>query len=97
MPRRYRHMQDYEKEIIELINQGNTLREIGNKLGFTHKQMRDFKTRYNKKQRKIEAGKTVHKKGRPCKKDGELICVKRFVITLAICELDVYRRIAVAD
>ena len=72
MPRRYRHMQDYEKEIIELINQGNTLREIGNKLGFTHKQMRDFKTRYNKKQRKIEAGKTVHKKGRPCKKDGEL-------------------------
>ena len=72
MPRRYRHMQDYEKEIIELINQGNTLREIGNKLGFTHKQMRDFKTRYNKKQRKIEAGKTIHKKGRPCKKDGEL-------------------------
>ena len=72
MPRRYRHMQDYEKEIIELINQGNTLREIGNKLGFTHKQMRDFKTRYNKKQRKIEAGKTIRKKGRPCKKDGEL-------------------------
>ena len=72
MPRRYRHMQDYEKEIIELINQGNTLREIGNKLGFTHKQMRDFKTRYNKKQRKIEAGKTIHKKGRPCKKAGEL-------------------------
>ena len=65
-------MQDYEKEIIELINQGNTLREIGNKLGFTHKQMRDFKTRYNKKQRKIEAGKTIRKKGRPCKKDGEL-------------------------
>ena len=72
MPRRYRHLLDYEKEIIELINQGNTLREIGNKLGFTHKQMRDFKTRYNKKQRKIEAGKTIHKKGRPCKKDGEL-------------------------
>lgn len=72
MPRRYRHMQDYEKEIIELINQGETLREIGNKLGFTYKQMRNFKTRYNKKQRKIEAGKTIRKKGRPCKKDGEL-------------------------
>ena len=72
MPRRYRHMQDYEKEIIELINQGNTLREIGNKLGFTHKQMRDFKTRYNKKQRKIEAGKTIHKKGRSYKKEGEI-------------------------
>ena len=49
MPRKYRHIQEYEKEILELINQGNTLREIGDRLGFTYKQMRDFKTRYNKK------------------------------------------------
>ena len=70
MPRNYRHIQDQEKEIIELIRQGNTLREIGNKLGFTYEQMRNFKTRYNKKQRMIEAGKTIHKKGRPCKKEG---------------------------
>ena len=68
MPRKYRHIQEYEKEILELINQGNTLREIGDRLGFTYKQMRDFKTRYNKKQRMIEAGKAIHKKGRPCKK-----------------------------
>ena len=72
MPRNYRHMQDYEKEILELIKQGKTLREIGNKLGFTYKQMRDFKTRYNKKQRMIEAGKTIRRKGRPCKKEGEI-------------------------
>ncbi len=45
MPRKYRHIQEYEKEILELINQGNTLREIGDRLGFTYKQMRDFKTR----------------------------------------------------
>ena len=72
MPRNYRHVQDYEKEILELIKQGKTLREIGNKLGFTYKQMRDFKTRYNKKQRMIEAGKVIRKKGRSCKKEGEI-------------------------
>lgn len=72
MPRKYRHIQEYEKEILELINQGNTLREIGDRSGFTYKQMRDFKTRYNKKQRMIEAGKAIHKKGRPCKKEGEI-------------------------
>ena len=72
MPRNYRHVQDYEKEILELIKQGKTLREIGNKLGFTYKQMRDFKTRYNKKQRMIEAGKVIRKKGRSYKKEGEI-------------------------
>ena len=72
MSRDYRHIQEYEKEIIELYNQGKTLREIGDRLGFTYKKMRDFKTRYNKKQRMIEAGKSIHKKGRPCKKDNEL-------------------------
>ena len=72
MPRNYRHIQEYEQEIIELISKGKTLREIGNTLGFTYKQMRDFKTRYNKNQRMIEAGKAIHKKGRPCKKEGAL-------------------------
>ena len=72
MPRNYRHVQEYEKEILELIKQGKILREIGNKLGFTCKHMRDFKTRYNKKQRIIEAGKAIRKKGGPRKKEGEI-------------------------
>ena len=67
MSRKYRHISDYEEEIIRMVNEGQTLREIGNQLGFTHKEMRDFKTRYNKKQRMIEAGKALKKKGRPCK------------------------------
>lgn len=67
MSRKYRHISEYETEIISMVNQGLTLREIGNRLGFTHQQMRDFKTRYNKKQRMIEAGKALRKKGRPCK------------------------------
>ena len=69
MPREYRHIQQYEKEIIELWEEGKTLREIGEQFGFTYKQMRDFKTRYNKKQRKLEAGKVIQPKGRP-RKDG---------------------------
>ena len=49
--------------------QGMTLREVAEKLGFTHAQVQDFKTRYNKKQRILEAGKAIHKKGRPVKSD----------------------------
>ena len=48
MPRSYRQISQYEKEIIESYNQGMTLRAIAEKLGFTHKQVQEFKTRYNK-------------------------------------------------
>ena len=72
MPRSYQHISDYEKEILELKSQGKTLREIGEKFGFTYKQVHNFITRYNKKQRMIDAGQAIHKKGRPCKKDNEL-------------------------
>ena len=65
MPREYRHIEGYEKEIIRLWEEGKTLRQIGEMLGFTHKQMKDFKTRYNQKQRKISAGIAIKKKGRP--------------------------------
>ena len=33
MPRKYSHIQEHEKEIIELRSQGMTLRQIGEKLG----------------------------------------------------------------
>ena len=72
MARKYRHISDYENEIIEMWNDGKTLREIGEILGFTFNEMQDFKTRYNRKQKQIEAGKTIRKKGRPCKKEGEM-------------------------
>ena len=67
MPREYRHIQQYEKEIIELWGQGYSLREIGDKFGFTHKQVQEFKTRYNKKQKKLAAGIALKRKGRPPK------------------------------
>ena len=67
MHREYRHMEEYEEEIIRLYEEGTTLREIGEKFGFSYKQMRNFKTRYNEKQRKIAAGIAIRKKGRASK------------------------------
>ena len=67
MPREYRHIEGYEKEIIRLWEEGKTLRQIGEMLGFSYKQIRDFKTRYNQKQRKLAAGIAIKKKGRPAK------------------------------
>ena len=67
MAREYRHIQEYEKEILELKGKGFTNREIGEKLGFTQKQIHNFITRYNEKQRKLAAGIVINKKGRPSK------------------------------
>ncbi len=67
MPREYRQIEEYEKEIIQLWEEGKTLREISEQLGFSYKQVRNFKTRYNEKQRKIAAGIAIKKKGRPAK------------------------------
>ena len=67
MSREYRHVQEYEKEILELKEQGYTNREIGEKLGLSKKQIHDFITRYNEKQRKLAAGIAIRKKGRPSK------------------------------
>ncbi|MBQ8408467.1 MAG: imidazolonepropionase [Clostridia bacterium] len=67
MPRGYRHIQDYEKEILELRSQGKTRREICEKFGFSKKQIEGFITRYNRRQDKIAAGIAVKKKGRPAK------------------------------
>ena len=34
MPREYRHIEEYEKEILQLWEQGKTLQEISEQLGF---------------------------------------------------------------
>ena len=65
MAREYRHIQEYEKEILAMREKGKTLREIGEKFGLTHKQMRNFISRYNAKQRKLAAGIALKRKGRP--------------------------------
>ncbi len=67
MPRSYRHIKEYEKEILELKLRGKTNREICEKLGFEMKQLKNFITRYNTNQNKHEAGMSLKKKGRPPK------------------------------
>ena len=69
MARNYRHIQQYEDEIMELREQGLSLRQIGDRLGLSVKQLKNFLNRYNKKQRKIAAGIALKKKGRPPKDD----------------------------
>ena len=41
MPREYRHIKQYEKEIIKLWEQGVTLREIAERFGFTKEQVQE--------------------------------------------------------
>ena len=67
MPIEYRHIQEYEKEILELRAKGKTRREICEKFGFSKKQIEGFITRYNRRQDKIAAGIALKKKGRPAK------------------------------
>lgn len=72
MPRAYRHMQQYENEMLELRSKGYNHREIGKILGFTCEQVHGFFKRYSLKQKKIAEGKTIRRKGRPSKHQGEL-------------------------
>ena len=67
MSRGYRRIKQYEKEIFELRSQGMTLREIGEKYGFTYEQMHNFISRHNMNQRKITVGVALKRKGRPPK------------------------------
>ena len=67
MPRGYRHIKENEKEILELKEQGHTLREIGERFGLSYEQVHNFISRHNERQRKIAAGIAIRKKGRPSK------------------------------
>ena len=67
MSRKYDHIQKYEEEILKLKDQGITQREIGERLGFSKKQIHNFVIRYNEQQRKLAAGVVPKRKGRPPK------------------------------
>ena len=67
MPRNYRNIKMYDKEILEMKSKGLTKREIGEKLGFSCEQIHNFISRNNTSQRKLEAGISLKRKGRPSK------------------------------
>ena len=67
MPRSYRHIKEYEKEILQLKEQGLTKKEIGQKLGLSFEQIHNFISRHNETQRRMSAGIALKKRGRPPK------------------------------
>lgn len=67
MPREYRHIQQYEEEMLKLKAEGLTVREIGKRFGLSYEKTHDFFKRYNRKQRKIAAGLAIKRPGRPPK------------------------------
>lgn len=67
MPRNYRHIKEYEKEIYELKRKGWTNREIAEKFGFQLEQVKGLIKRHNASQRKLAAGMAIKRKGRPPK------------------------------
>ena len=67
MSRSYRHIKEYEKEIIELKAQGLTKREIGEKFGFSKEQIKNFLKNKRRRDEKIAAGMSIKRKGRPPK------------------------------
>ena len=54
MPRSYRHIQCYEKEIMELRSKGKAGREICERLGISKKQYKNFITRYNENSKNLK-------------------------------------------
>ena len=85
MPRSYRHIKEYESEILELKLQGKTNREICKKFGFELKQLKNFINRYNANQRKLEAGIALKRKGRPPKgyivSEQDKVAELRYILT----------------
>ena len=56
MPREYRHIKQYEKEILELKEKGLTKREIGEKFGLSKEQIKGFLKEKEDKKKKYLAG-----------------------------------------
>ena len=69
MAREYRHIKQYENEILQLKSEGLTHREIGERLGFEQIKIKKFLERYRINQKKLSSGITIKPKGRP-RKDG---------------------------
>ena len=67
MPRKYTHIRQYEKEILQMKASGYTRKEIAEEIGITPEQVHEFTKRHNKKMLNIEAGVLPKKKGRPSK------------------------------
>ena len=64
---KYTHVKELEPVILQMREEGKTLREIAEHLGLTKAQIKGWIKRYNRKQEKIAAGIPPKPKGRPRK------------------------------
>ena len=67
MPRSYRHIKEYESEVLKLKEQGHTQREIAEKFGFSKEQIKGLLKRKRKRDKKQSYGIFPKKRGRPSK------------------------------
>ena len=67
MPREYRHIEQYEKEIIELKEKGLTKREIGERFGISKDQVKGVLQRKRRREEKLSCGVLPKKRGRTAK------------------------------
>ena len=67
MPREYRHIKQYEKEILELKEKGLTKREIGEKFGLSKEQIKGFLKSKRRQEERLSYGIPPKKRGRPAK------------------------------
>lgn len=66
--RKYTHIGAVEKEVLELLAQGKTQREVAEHFGFTDKYVvKGFVKRHRRKEEQMEAGILPRPKGRPRK------------------------------
>ena len=84
MSRKNQNIRQYEKEMLELKEQGLTCAEIGARFGIERKYIKKFFERYRVKQRKLEAGIAIKKRGRPPKdsivREEDKIAELRYII-----------------
>ena len=85
MAREYRHIKEYEKEILELKEKGLTKREIGERLGFSKEQIKGVLKRYRRNEEKLSCGIAPKKRGRPSKDsvvtEKDTLAVLRYKLT----------------
>jgi transposase len=67
MARGYTHMKVLEAQILEMRREGRTKREIAEHFGLNKEQVKNWISRYNQAQRRIEFGILPRRRGRPPK------------------------------
>lgn len=64
MPKRYRHTEKYEAEILRMRSEEKTRRKIEESLGASKKQFKRFINRHNHCQNNIATGIVINKRDR---------------------------------